>query len=184
MVNAPNAGSGFQSWIMSLGNPASTRFIADRMLGTLTRYLRFMGYDVKSANTFSEGNRREDTLILQIAKHDQRVVLTRDRELARRGGEQALLITSDDPIRQFLQLVDAGLLPRNVVMRMERCSLCNTRLRPATEEEIENSTYAPLKRSDLDFFWCPLCHRLYWMGSHGRNLARRLQDALEGNDTS
>jgi uncharacterized protein with PIN domain len=43
------------------------RFITDRMLGTLTRYLRFMGYDTVSANDLYEGNRREDSLLLERA---------------------------------------------------------------------------------------------------------------------
>ncbi len=57
------------------------------MLGTLTRYLRFMGYDTMSANSLSPGgSTREDTLLLEIAAGgDDRFLLTRDRELARRG---------------------------------------------------------------------------------------------------
>ncbi|CVK34299.1 Mut7-C RNAse domain-containing protein [Methanoculleus bourgensis] len=35
------------------------RFLTDRMLGTLTRYLRFMGYDTMSANSLSPGNTRK-----------------------------------------------------------------------------------------------------------------------------
>jgi len=52
------------------------RFLTDRMLGTLTRYLRFMGYDTMSANSLSPGNTREDTLLLDIASKDDRILLT------------------------------------------------------------------------------------------------------------
>ena len=68
-----------------------TRFIVDRMLGTLSRYLRFMGYDTVSANSIRSGNTREDTLLLQRAVQDHRILLTKDKELARRGGEHAML---------------------------------------------------------------------------------------------
>ena len=40
---------------MSPEPPAEQKFITDRMLGTLTRYLRFMGYDTTSANGLAGG---------------------------------------------------------------------------------------------------------------------------------
>lgn len=163
---------------MSKNNPERRSFIADRMLGTLTRYLRFLGYDVKSANSFQQGNRREDTRILEIANQDGRIVITRDRELARRGGSNAILMESDDVLEQLNQLLNSGVIRPEILLRMERCSLCNTRLRPATAEEIEKTDYAPSLRDGIDFFWCPICRKLYWMGSHGRNLTERLREYL------
>jgi len=65
--------------------PGQPRFLADRMLGTLCRYLRFMGYDTVSATEMAEGNTREDTILLARARAEGRILLTRDRELARRG---------------------------------------------------------------------------------------------------
>jgi len=116
------------------------------MLGTLTRYLRFMGYDTMSANSLSPGNTREDTLLLEIATREDRILLTRDRELARRGVERVVYITSEDIMSQIRQLADSGLIEPEV--RMSRCSLCNTRLRPATRREIRETPYAP--RSPLE----------------------------------
>lgn len=155
------------------------RFVADRMLGTLTRYLRFMGFDVLSANALRPGNRREDTTLLEIARHGSRILLTRDRELARRGGEQAVLIASEDILDQVRQLVEAGLIEPDVQLRMKRCSLCNACLRRASEEEIKSTDYAPEQREGLSFYWCTRCRKLYWMGSHGRNLAERLAEVRE-----
>ena len=61
------------------------KFIADRMLGTLTRYLRFMGYDTLSANAFLEGDHREDTRILELARAEDRGGLLRPDH---RGGPE------------------------------------------------------------------------------------------------
>ncbi len=152
------------------------RFVADRMLGTLTRYLRFMGFDVLSANTLRPGNRREDTVLLGIARRGGRILLTRDRELARRGGEQAVLMESEDVLDQVRQLVEAGLIDPDIRLRMKRCSLCNACLRRASEGEIRSTDYAPAQRDDLQFYWCPQCRKLYWMGSHGRKLSERLEE--------
>ena len=148
------------------------RFITDRMLGTLTRYFRFMGYNTVSANGFEEGNAKEDTLLLACAEQEDRILLTRDTELAHRGKDRAVLINSDDVLEQVQQLVDRGLIERRVMM--DRCSLCNTPLRMATEEEIAGAEYAPCNRTGFTFFWCGQCRRLYWNGSHTKQLLERI----------
>ncbi|NLA37912.1 MAG: hypothetical protein GX882_00715 [Methanomicrobiales archaeon] len=153
---------------------APQRFLTDRMLGTLTRYLRFMGYDTMSANSLSPGNAREDTLLLDIASKDNRILLTRDRELARRGGAQAVYIASEEVMEQVRQVAGLGLIEPGI--RMNRCSLCNTRLRPATAREIREAHYAPRPESGKEFTWCPICRKLYWMGSHSDNLEKRLDE--------
>jgi uncharacterized protein len=155
-----------------------TRFIADRMLGTLTRYLRFMGYDTISANGFSPGgNAQEDTLLLELAKNDHRILLTKDHELARRGNDRAVLVTEGDVLAQVQQLVDLGLIERRLTM--SRCSLCNTVLREAREDEIRSAGYAPRNRDGFAFLWCDRCRKLYWNGSHGKCIAERIQSGLK-----
>lgn len=154
------------------------RFLTDRMLGTLTRYLRFLGYDTLSATTLQSGNKSEDTILLGIASATGRMLLTRDRELAVRGGNLARHFSSDDVLFQVRQLIEEGLISDDVEVRMQRCPLCNSILRLATREEIKNTEYAPQNRMEVSFYWCPQCRRLYWMGSHGRNLTKRLRDYL------
>lgn len=157
---------------MSAEEPAETRFIADRMLGTLTRYLRFMGYDTTSANGLDEGNTKEDTVLLDMARQEKRILLTRDAELARRGKEITVHFPSEDVMDQIQQLVTAGLIRRRLTL--SRCSLCNTRLREANTCEIQNADYAPRDWRHLSFFWCEQCRKLYWNGSHGRQLEERI----------
>lgn len=153
------------------------------MLGTLCRYLRFMGYDTASANSIAPGNTREDTVLLQRASSEGRVLLTRDRELARRGGGLAVLVTGEDVLGQVRQLVDLGLVDPE--LRMNRCSLCNEPLRIAHRHEVLSSGYAPGHcPEDMPFFWCRTCHRLYWMGSHREALRERLKKELQVPDHS
>ena len=161
---------------MSPEHPAEQKFITDRMLGTLTRYLRFMGYDTTSANGLREGDPKEDTVLLTIAKEEHRLLLTKDAELARRGNSTALLIKSDDVMEQVQQLIDQHLIRRR--LSMSRCSLCNTELREANTCEIENTAYAPKDWRNISFFWCRYCKKLYWNGSHGRQLEQRVEREL------
>jgi uncharacterized protein len=155
-----------------------SRFIADRMLGTLIRYLRFMGYDTMSANGLAEGNAKEDTLLLMLAAQDNRILLTRDTELAGRGKEMAILIVSENVMEQVQQLIDRGLIERRLLM--SRCSLCNTVLRGATQPEITGADYAPRDKKGLTFCWCDQCSRLYWNGSHGKHISDRIEGELKG----
>lgn len=154
------------------------RFVADRMLGTLIRYLRFMGYDTISANDLSPGNSKEDTILLEISAREHRILLTRDHELAGRGNKHAVLMSSEDVLVQVQQLVDAGMITRRCLMT--RCSLCNTVLRPATAQEIAGTTYAPRDAQELTFFWCEPCEKLYWNGSHGKQLSERIGSMFAG----
>ena len=77
----------------------------------------------------TKGNAKEDTLLLNLALQENRILLTRDTELATRGKEQAVLVKSDEVMEQVQQLIDRGLIARR--LRMTRCSLCNTVLREA-----------------------------------------------------
>ena len=152
------------------------KFLTDRMLGTLTRYLRLMGYDTLSANSLEPGDTREDTALLRLAREEGRILLTRDRDLARRGGDQAVYLPGEDVMDQVRTLASLGLIVPELVM--DRCTLCNTVLRPATDEEVGEADYAPGDRATLVFFLCPSCRRIYWMGSHGRNLQASLERNL------
>jgi hypothetical protein len=163
---------------MSPEPPAETRFITDRMLGTLSRYLRFMGYNTVSANGFAEGNAKEDTLLLNLATGENRILLTRDTELAMRGKDQAVLVKSDEVMEQVQQLIDRGLIVRRLMMT--RCSLCNTVLREATVQEITGADYAPKDKDGLTFCWCEQCSKLYWNGSHGKHISERIEIELKG----
>ncbi|MEN6517793.1 MAG: Mut7-C RNAse domain-containing protein [Methanospirillum sp.] len=147
----------------------------DRMLGPLVRYLRFMGYDTLAATELGPGGPHEDSELLRRASAEGRVLLTRDRELASRGG---VLVPGDDVLEQVAALARSGLV--EPVLRLDRCSRCNTLLRHASASEIAVSPYAPSNPGDSEFFWCDSCGRLYWFGSHGEDLAARLRTVGTG----
>ncbi|MEJ2242600.1 MAG: DUF5615 family PIN-like protein [Candidatus Bathyarchaeota archaeon] len=68
------------------------KFITDGMLGKITRWLRMLGHDV---NYFRS---TDDKKLVELAKKEKRVLLTRDRELVKRakglGAEAVLVETS------------------------------------------------------------------------------------------
>ncbi len=102
------------------------RFVADAMLGTLAKWLRILGYD-----TLFDASLNDHQLV-RLARAENRVLLTRDRELARRRGLHALLVAGehlDDQVRQVL--TDLSLAPDHA---FSRCPVCNQPLEAIDRE--------------------------------------------------
>jgi len=150
-----------------------SRFLVDRMLGPLTRYLRLLGYDTESADCLPPGNPKEDTELLRWAEREGRILLTRDRELAGRAGDRGIYIGEKEILDQLEFLKERGQI--DLPVRLIRCSICNTLLEDAPEEEIQAANYAPADQDELTFRWCPSCRRLYWMGSHTNDVIGRIE---------
>lgn len=157
-------------------DPPEKRFICDRMAGSLCKYLRFMGYDCKSANDLPSGNPREDTMILQIAREENRNILTQDAELARRGENLALRLVSSELGDQIIQLVHADLIIPEI--RLTRCSQCNALLIEGPSL-LNQQNLTPVS---TPLVHCPVCHRQYWEGTHTQNMRKNLEQIIEKID--
>jgi hypothetical protein len=143
------------------------RFVIDGMLGSLARWLRLLGYDA------DYDSRRDDAELVRLARAENRVLLTRDQELAARRGVQALFIVSQVLDEQLAQVTAA--FPRAAGNGPARCSVCNTVLVPAAPEELAGRLPAYVLHKHHDFRRCPGCDRVYWPGSHWQNMQARLQ---------
>lgn len=151
-------------------------FLCDRMAGSLCKYLRFMGYDSTSANDLPPGNPREDTLLLETARREGRYILTRDAELAERGGESAIYLHAPDVAAQIVQLAGAGIIVPEI--RLTRCSRCNSLLRKG-KIPLDDKRWIDLVPADVPLMYCPVCRRQYWEGTHTRNMRQLLADIRE-----
>ena len=149
-----------------------TRFVVDGMLGSLARWLRMLGYDTDYAN------QRDDPELVRIARAEDRVLLTRDRELASRRGVRTLLVESQLLDDQLAQVTTAFPLPPGT--HPGRCSVCNTVLVEATREEVAHRVPRYVLRRHPYFHRCPGCNRVYWRGSHWRNMQARLRRSGHG----
>jgi uncharacterized protein len=145
------------------------RWLCDRMLERLARWLRAAGHDTASAPADAS-----DAEILEIAQREGRLLLTRDRALAARGGDLVVLLEGGDGVdAEAFDLgrkrpgLDWSLAP------FTRCLMDNTPLTPASPTDVAR---IPAKAQALDgpFRACPACGRLYWPGSHVRRMTARL----------
>jgi uncharacterized protein len=146
------------------------KFIADVMVGKLARWLRILGYDVLYSNQF------KDNEILQIAKAEERVVLTRDVELHRRAGARAILVAHGDYNEQVRQVIaECGL---NNFAVLSRCAECNTRLVGADRESVFLKVPPFVYLTQERFAECPTCERVYWHGTHTKEMFEKVERML------
>jgi len=143
------------------------RLLCDHMLGSLARWLRFMGYDAAYPDPASDRELADRT------RSEGRVLLTRDKELAARV-PGSVRIRSDDLEEQIREV--AAVLPLRLVDPLSRCSLCNTVLVAVSREEVEGLVPAGVRSRHEEFRRCPSCQRVYWQGSHWDKMIERLND--------
>ena len=146
------------------------RFVADAHLGALARLLRMAGYDTLYDNHF------HDDEIERIAREQDRVLLTRDRELLkRRTVELGCYLHAIAPREQLRELfgrlrLAAGAQPFSL------CLHCNLLLQPVSLEQVRERMPPRVAQACREFTACGACHRVYWKGSH----YARMRGLLEG----
>lgn len=149
-----------------------TRFVADVHLGTLARYLRLAGLDVRW-----ERDARDEELA-RAAETEERIVLTRDRGLLkRRGVTHGYCVRERAPARQLAEVVRRFDLSR-ALAPFTRCLRCNGLLAAAAPEEVAAGLPPGVRARHRAFRRCAGCGRVYWEGSHVRRMKRLLEDAL------
>ena len=141
------------------------RLLCDHMLGTLAKWLRFMGYDTAYPGPL------DDSALLALARSQDRVLLTRDKELASRSPE-ALRVRSDDLEEQIREVASA--LGLHLIDPLSRCSLCNAVLAPMPPDAAKDVVPEGVLSRHQEFWQCPSCHRVYWQGSHWDKMIERL----------
>jgi len=143
------------------------KLLCDHMLGSLARWLRFMGYDT----AYPEPG--PDRALIERVRLEDRILLTRDKELAGRVSG-AVQIRSDDLEEQIREV--AKVLPLRLIDPLSRCSLCNELLVPASPAEVKEVVPEGVRSRHHAFWRCPSCRRVYWQGSHWNKMTERLND--------
>lgn len=148
------------------------RFVADVMLGKLAKWLRILGFDA------AYGSRAGDSELLQTARRERRVLLTRDHALLQSAKNvRSLLIESDDWRRQLSQVIDALNL-RDEARPLSRCLACNVKLKRLSRKNARNLVAPFVFERASSFSICPRCGRVYWPGTHFGDMDGRLSEIL------
>jgi uncharacterized protein with PIN domain len=145
-------------------------------VGKLNKWLRMMGFDSLFFNGDDDGDMVRQSLL------EKRVILTRDREIMLRrvvknGRLTAILIASEVPEKQMVQVIDTLNLAGDL-HPFTRCLECNELLVEQTKEKIKDRVPPYVFRTQEQYMECPLCRRIYWRGTHWEAMIRRLRRLL------
>ena len=147
------------------------------MLGSLAKWLRIFGFD-----TLYPDATTNDDEVLDIAKTEKRLLISRDKELIIRGKKgklQVLEIQTTDLNEQLAQVLTH--IQIDCTQVLTRCTLCNTPLISVEKKAI--ITHVPPKIFETrDQFWhCSFCNKYYWMGTHYENMIGKINELTNKN---
>jgi len=141
------------------------------MLGTLAKWLRIIGFD-----TYFADSQIDDKELLKIAKKQDRIIITRDKELIQRCKKQKInfiqMLTTDldEQIKQTLKNIEI-----DEKLFLTRCLLCNSKVSKIDKEKILNKIPENLRENNDDFWYCKKCDKVYWMGTHTEDMLKKIK---------
>jgi len=148
--------------------PEPLRFVLDVHLGRLATDLRMLGFDALWSNA------AEDAALARIASSEDRVLLTRDLGLLKRGevrhgyfpratGTGGQLT---EVVRRFRLLARA--------QPFSRCLRCNGLLLPVEKSEVLGELPPCVREEQETFRRCQGCRQVYWKGTHHAEMLARI----------
>lgn len=142
------------------------KFITDAHLGTLTKYLRMLGFDTLFEQFI------DDNAIVIKAEAENRIVLTRDRGLLKiRKLSRGYWIRSTDTKDQLIEVIRKFQL-EEMFRPFTICMVCNGTLKKVKKNEVMDQLPEKTARYYEQFFQCKNCGRIYWKGSHYEDMLR------------
>jgi len=138
------------------------KILCDQMLGTLAKWLRIFGFD-----TFFANSELTDKDLLNIAKSENRIIISRDKELIIRGKKENIAVISIETTDLDLQLNQVlKQLKIDKKSILSRCTLCNTELERVDKSIVKGKVPSKVFENNENFLFCLKCNKFYWMGSH------------------
>ena len=149
------------------------RFVADRNLGKLAKWLRILGYDT----LYDRGAADRD--FLRKAGEDGRIALTRKRDLARFAQPGSLVVVKADRVEaQIGEVLKELKSEPDPSRRLTRCLRCNALLEKVPKASVEGLVPAYVYRTCSRFCSCLRCGKIFWPGTHTRHVEERLKAQL------
>ena len=144
------------------------KFVADKMLGRLTKWLRIVGQDV------TYGSHLSGYGLIREARREGRVILTRDRQLGKKNPPDFFLVQSDRFREQLKEIVLTFRLdPFKDVFT--RCVECNTVLKSIEKEQVKEKVPPYVFSTQAKFSFCHRCKRIYWPATHQQKMVEELR---------
>lgn len=190
------------------------KFLTDEMEGSLTSWLRFLGYDTKYAKDFEVkfGTPVVDEVLIDHCFLDYRILITRDREMAHRFRKKFRLLLKNHPeiyenfeiesneVLTPLILLDTDDFVQSMVAlhlkfkirldynpELARCSTCNFTIKKIKDKTIfKDKIPEGVYQNNHNFWVCEneCCGKLYWIGGHFEDIYHKLDEVKKAIEES
>ncbi len=148
-----------------------SRFVVDVHLGSLARNLRLLGFDTIWERDLA------DEKIIEIARDEQRIILTRDKGILKNGRvTHGYWVRSTDSLKQLEEVIRAINLADDIDP-YTRCMECNGMLQAVKRSQAARAVPLQVFIVYRDFKQCRSCKRIYWKGSHLKRLDKIVEKA-------
>lgn len=150
------------------------RFIVDNMLGSLARWLRILGYDT------AYDRNSEDWQIIRRAELENRIIITRDRGLhskALKNGVRSIYIWETEMPDRLAHIALVSGIRLSVDFNKTRCPEDNNPLVKVDRDKVRDLVPRRVYDIHRDFWQCPRCGKVYWIGKHWRHIEHTLNIA-------
>lgn len=151
------------------------KLLCDHMLGSLAKWLRIFGFDT----VYPDATTNDDS-VMQIAKEEKRLLISRDKELLQRAKKAQipfLEIQTTNLTEQLTQVLTT--IPLDEKSILTRCILCNTPLLSVEKKDIKKHIPEKVFKTRDEFWLCPVCHKYYWMGTHYENMMGKIKKLVQ-----
>ncbi len=157
------------------------KFLTDCMLGRLSRFLRIFGYDTIYAKDLEESEKipAPDELLVEFAKKENRIILTKDKLLSRKAFPKSLFLEGEDVYLYLKQIKKKFSSKFQFNIESARCSVCNSTLIPISNKEdikslVNDGTFNSIK----EFYQCSNqnCTKIYWHGTHIEDILSKIKN--------
>ncbi|MBN2621607.1 Mut7-C RNAse domain-containing protein [candidate division WOR-3 bacterium] len=146
-------------------------FLCNGMLGTLCKLMRMCGFDTAFSN--------EGTAILVQARRENRVIITRNTRF--QNNADVHYLAASDPLEQLNTVITTHGLKTNIKI-LSRCLECNAPLEPIERSAVQDRVPYFTYQNFNEFSECPVCHKIYWKGSHYTRMINSINAALRRID--
>ncbi|MBD3179756.1 MAG: hypothetical protein GF417_09205 [Candidatus Latescibacteria bacterium] len=145
------------------------RFLFDRMLGSLCRRMRLLGFDSVIIPESETGR------FLINAGRENRLAVTLATRESDRPGKPPLVLGSRELDGQVLELLECFREPPPL-QPFTRCLDCNSVLAEIGRDEARGRVPDKITGIFSEFMECPRCRKVFWKGSHYEDMLKEVRE--------
>lgn len=145
------------------------RFVVDAMLGKLAKWLRILGFDTRY-------ERLDRPQQLEHYRKEGFYIITRKQRWMHQ--DHVYFLSSNDSMDQLKEVIAQIPIAFQEVRLLHRCIVCNHELERLPRDLAFGQVPDYIFETNILFFQCTKCSRVYWPGSHPKRMMERLQERL------